>query len=86
MKENIIVEATTSKTERVRCGSVTASVRTDDGGVTAIENGVVKEGDVITASFSKYQGGGLNVNFYAPDADEIAILGTIKQFINDVNE
>lgn len=62
-------------------------------GVASIENGVVtsildctivKEGAVV-ATFSRYNGAGLNINYNDADAtDSVEILQAVNEFINDV--
>lgn len=88
MKSDIEITAILSKTESVRRGNISANVRTDSGTVTSIENGAVTDPDNgnTLATFSQWQGSGLNVQFQTPEADYIGILTDINTFINDVKE
>ena len=86
MKEDIEIIEVLVKTERVRRGNISANVRTESGCVTGIEDGSVSETGNQTASFSQWQGSGLNVQFQTPDCDMIAILTEINTFINDIKE
>ena len=84
MKEDIEI---ISKTENVKRGNLFASVRSDNGEITNIENGVITDGNSATlANFSKRQYGGLSVQFQTPDCDMVAILTDINTFINDIKE
>ena len=88
MKQDIEIIGTLSKVERVKRGNISAKVRTESGRVTAVEAGEVTDPDtgVTIASFSQWEGSGLQVQFMTSDCDEIVLLTEIKTFINDIKE
>lgn len=74
-----------NSTDEGRTYAIESNVAVNNDVMESINNGVVNRlsDSVMLASFSKYSGGGLNINFTseATDAIQCDILGAINTFI-----
>lgn len=85
MNPQISIISEVSRTVRAQLGGVTANVTINNGKIANVNNGqVVGDDGTQLATFNKYEGAQLNVEFYTNDY--ATTLTAIENFINAVNE
>lgn len=74
-----------NKSDVTRKYDIICNVNIYEANVTNVEAGRVVKDDVEVASFSKYQGGRLNINFNVEDIEEqYAILAVVNDMYNSI--